>query len=247
MEYLLVALIALFAGAVSGVIGTGSSMILMPVLVAGFGPQQAVPIMAIGAILGNLGKILAWRREIDWRACAAYCATAIPGAVLGVRTLLALPPHAVELALGLFFLAMIPARRRLARHGKRLRRAHLALAGGFVGFLTGVLVSTGPITVPVFTAYGLHGGAFLATEAASSLAVYLAKVATFRAADALPPSIVLDGLFAGAALMAGAYCGRFLVLRLARARHALLLDGLMLCSGLAMLWTALGAKLAMAI
>jgi uncharacterized protein len=107
------------AGVLSGVIGTGSSMMLMPVLVILYGPQQAVPIMAIAAIMGNLGKVLSWWREIDWRACAAYCVTAVPGAMLGVRTLLALPPRAVELALGLFFIAMVPTRRWLSRRAIR--------------------------------------------------------------------------------------------------------------------------------
>jgi uncharacterized membrane protein YfcA len=57
MGYLLVLFVGLLAGMLSGVIGTGSSMMLMPVLVMLFGPQQAVPIMAIAAIMGNLGKV----------------------------------------------------------------------------------------------------------------------------------------------------------------------------------------------
>ena len=186
--------VGLVAGMLSGVIGTGSSMLLMPVLVMLFGPQQAVPIMAIAAIMGNLGKILAWWREVDWRACAAYCSTAVPGAALGVRTLLALPPHAVELALGLFFLAMVPTRRWLARRSIQFSLLHLALIGGVVGFLTGIVVSTGPITVPVFMSYGLVKGAFLATEAAGSLAVYGTKVAVFKHFGALPLHVVFDGL-----------------------------------------------------
>src|SRR5580698_3937717 len=129
MEYLLVLSVGLVAGVLSGVIGTGSSMMLMPVLVMLFGPQQAVPIMAIAAVMGNLGKILAWWREVHWRACAAYCATAVPGAALGARTLLALPAHAVDVALGVFFIAMVPTRRWLARRAIRFTPIHLALIG----------------------------------------------------------------------------------------------------------------------
>jgi uncharacterized membrane protein YfcA len=70
MGYLLVLCVGLLAGTLSGVIGTGSSMMLMPVLVTLFGPQQAVPIMAIAAIMGNFGKIIAWWREIDWLSTA---------------------------------------------------------------------------------------------------------------------------------------------------------------------------------
>jgi hypothetical protein len=39
-----------------------------------------------------------------------------------------------------------------------------AVVGAVVGFLTGMALSTGPASVPVFTAYRLSGGAFLGTE-----------------------------------------------------------------------------------
>jgi uncharacterized membrane protein YfcA len=238
MGYLLVLFVGLLAGTLSGVIGTGSSMMLMPVLVMLFGPQQAVPIMAIAAIMGNLGKVLAWWREVDWRACAAYCSTAVPGAALGVRTLLALPPHAVELALGVFFLAMVPTRRWLARRSIQFSLLHLALIGGVVGFLTGIVVSTGPITVPVFMSYGLVKGAFLATEAAGSLAVYGTKVAVFKHFGALPLHVVFDGLITGSALMAGSFSARYVVVRMSARTFKLVVDGLMLSSGLSLLWAA---------
>lgn len=231
-------MVGVVAGVLSGVVGTGSSMLLMPVLVIGFGPQQAVPIMAIGAVMGNLGKIAAWWSSVNWRAVAAYAATAVPGAVLGVHTLLALPAHVVDVALGLFFIAMVPARRALARSAFRFTLAHLALIGGPVGFLTGIVVSTGPITVPIFTSYGLMQGAFLATEAAGSLAVYAAKIASFRAFGALPASVLLHGLTVGAALMTGSFWSKSMVLRMQPKTFAALVDGMMLMSGGSLLWAA---------
>jgi uncharacterized membrane protein YfcA len=213
-------------------------MLLMPVLVILYGPQQAVPIMAIGAIMGNFGKMLAWWKQIDWRACGAWCLTAVPGAALGVRTLLALPPHTVEFALGVFFVSMIPARRWLARRAFRLELFHLALIGGPVGFLTGIVVSTGPVTVPAFTAYGLEKGAFLATEAAGALAIYGAKVFTFKGLGALPATLVAKGLIVGAALMTGSFVSRYFVLRMTPAMFRLLVDGLLLSSALSLLWAA---------
>jgi uncharacterized membrane protein YfcA len=238
MGYLIVLCVGIAAGVLSGVIGTGSSMMLMPVLVILYGPQQAVPIMAIAAIMGNLGKVLSWWREIDWRACGAYSVTAVPGAMLGVRTLLALPPHAVELALGLFFLAMIPARRWLSRRSLRFSLLHLSLIGAVVGFLTGIVVSTGPITVPVFMGYGLVKGAFLATEAAGSLAVYGAKVTVFQHFGALPLRVVVDGLITGASLMVGTFGARRIVARMSPNTFKLVVDGLMFSSGLSLLFAA---------
>src|ERR1700719_4986095 len=87
---------------------------LMPVLIYQYGPKQAVPIMAIAAVMSNLSRILAWYRDVDWRACAAYSIPAIPAAALGARTLLVLPSHIVDISIGLFLILMIPTRCWLA-------------------------------------------------------------------------------------------------------------------------------------
>ncbi|HTG13503.1 MAG TPA: sulfite exporter TauE/SafE family protein, partial [Candidatus Eisenbacteria bacterium] len=218
---------------ISGIVGFGSSIMLMPVLVIVFGPLHAVPIMAIAAILANLSRVLIW-----WRAVAAYAVTGVPAAALGARTLLVLPPRLIECALGVFFLLMIPARRWLAARGFRLRLPHLLALGAVIGFLTGIVVTTGPITAPIFLAYGLVKGAFIATEAASSLAVYLSKSAVFRRFGALPLPVITQGLITGASLMAGAWIAKRFVLRLHPDRFRLVMDALMLLSGATMLWTA---------
>ncbi len=238
MEYLIVLLVGVGAGTLGGVIGTGSSLILMPVLVIFFGAQQAVPIMAIGAMMGNLGRVITWRQEIDWRACVAYSATAVPAAIFGVHTLLALSQHTIELALGIFFISMIPVRHWIASRKIQFSSLHLALIGAPVGFLTGIMVSTGPITVPIFTLYGLERGAFLGTEAAASMLVYLAKVATFKGLDALPFKLVGQGLVVGSALMIGSFIARPIVLKIAPTKFKWMVDALMLASGLSLIWAA---------
>ena len=58
MELAVVLAVGLAAGTISGIVGFGSSIMLMPVLVLFFGPLHAVPIMAIAAILANLSRVL---------------------------------------------------------------------------------------------------------------------------------------------------------------------------------------------
>jgi uncharacterized membrane protein YfcA len=238
MGYVFVLVVGLLAGAISGIVGFGSSIMLMPVLVYQFGPKAAVPIMALTALMANLSRILLWWREIDWRAFAAYTITAAPAAALGARTLLALPPRIVDLALGGFFIAMIPARHWLAARGFTLQLWQLAIIGAGIGFLTGVVVSTGPISVPVFLSLGLVKGAFLATEAAGSLGVYLSKAAVFQYFGALTEEILLQGLVAGTAVMAGSFIGKRFVLRMESEMFRHLMDGVMLIAGLFLLWSA---------
>lgn len=204
-----------------------------------YGPKQAVPIMAVAAVMANAGRVMAWWREVDWRAFAAYSLAGVPAAALGARTLLALPPRAIEIALGLFFIVMIPGRRWLARRQAHIGLWQLALAGAVIGFLTGLVLSTGPLSVPAFTAYGLTRGAFLSTEAAASLGLYVSKSLTFRELGALPFDVLLQGLIVGGSLMGGAFVGKAVVLRMSTATFQHLLDGVMLVSGLSLLWTAL--------
>src|SRR4051812_32676142 len=238
LSFVFVLAVGLVAGTISGIVGTGSSIMLMPVLVYQYGPKQAVPIMAVAAVVANLSRILAWWREGDWRARAAYLITGVPAAPLGARTLLALPSHAVDISIGLFLIAMVPLRHWLARHQLKLALWHLAIGGAVIGYVTGIVVSTGPLSVPLFLFYGLTKGAFLATEAASSLGLFVSKSITFQQFGALTADIALKGLIAGASLMSGAFIAKRFVVRLEPDVFRLVMDGIMLAAGLSLLWTA---------
>ena len=92
--------------------------------------------------------------------------------------------------------------------------------------------------MPLFLFYGLSKGAFLATEAASSLGLYVSKSVTFQRFGALTPDIFVKGLIAGSSLMAGAFIAKRFVLRLDANVFRLVMDGIMLAAGLSMLWNA---------
>jgi uncharacterized membrane protein YfcA len=235
LTLLLLSSLALAAGVLSGVVGTGSSLILLPMLVVLYGPRVAVPVMAIASVFGNIGRVIAWWREIRWRPVFAYVLTGVPSAVLGAHTLLTIPPVVVDVFLAVFFLAMIPFRRLIRRSRIRIRLWHMAVAGVFVGFLTGLVLSTGPLSVPVFTGYGLSGGAFLGSEAASAVLLYAGKLATFGSAGALDSTIIARGFAIGLALLAGSVAGKWLVQRLHTRTHELLIDAVLVVGAAGML------------
>ena len=242
LDLLAVLLLGVVAGTLGGVIGFGSSIMLMPVLVVLFGPREAVPIMAVAALLANASRAAVWWREVDWRAFAAYSVTGVPAAALGASTLLAIPERWIEIAMGVFFLAVIPARRWLAKRNLRINLWQLALAGAVVGYITGIVVSTGPINAPFFLAFGLVKGAYLATEALGSLVVYISKTIVFRSFGALPFDIISKGLFIGSSLMVGSFVAKRLVLQLKAEQFSMLIEGLLLVSGLTMLGAAVLAR-----
>lgn len=164
-EYVLVLFIGVISGVVSGVIGTGASIMLLPALALCFGPKQAVPIMAVAAIVGNISRAILWRQDINWKAFFAYSVTGVPAAAFGAQTLWSLKATWIDIVLGTFFLLMIPYRHWAKSRNFTLSVWQLAVAGILVGYLTGIVLSTGPLTIPIFSAYGLLKGPLLSTEA----------------------------------------------------------------------------------
>jgi uncharacterized protein len=191
--------------------------------------------MGIAAVMGNLGRVLVWWRDIRWRPVLAYALPGVPAAALGAHTLLSIPPTVVDLSLAVFFVVMIPLRRFFARKRLRLRLWHMAIAGAVVGFLTGLVLSTGPISVPIFSGYGLTGGSFLGSEAASALLLYTGKLAAFGTAGALTSFVVVRGVSIGAALMLGSVLARQIVRRLRTRTYELLIDAVLVVGAIGML------------
>jgi uncharacterized membrane protein YfcA len=238
LDFALVLILGLVAGTLGGVVGFGTSIMLMPALVLVFGPREAVPIMAVASIMANGSRVAAWWREIDWRVVGAYSVAAVPAATLGAATLLVLPTRSVEAVLGLFFIAMIPVRRWMAAQQWKLRLWQMALVGAVIGFLTGIVATTGPVNAPFFLAYGLVKGAYLGSEALGSLAMFVAKAITFRGLGALPLDTLGKGAIVGSSLVAGAFIAKRYVRQLDPERFRLLMDGLLLVAGATMLWAA---------
>ncbi|MBT3305126.1 MAG: sulfite exporter TauE/SafE family protein [Alphaproteobacteria bacterium] len=238
MTWLFILLVGLGAGTLSGIIGFGGSTILMPILVLSFGPKAAVPIMAIAAILGNLSRVLVWWSTINWRAVAAYSVAAAPAAALGARVMLAFDPVVLDVFLGAFFIVMIPLRRWFASHGFKVSLVGLFVAGGIIGFLTGIVANTGPINTPFFLAHGLVKGAFISTEAMSSLFMFTSKAVAFRQFGALPSDIIVNGMIVGSTLMLGAWIAKRFVLKMDDSHFRGLMDVILFIAGGAMIFAA---------
>ena len=237
--YAVVCTVGLFAGVLGGIIGFGTTIILMPLLVHFFGPLHAVPIVALVAIVANISRVVIWFKAIEWRVCLVYNLTAVPGVILGANTLVLLSPRWIDLILGCFLLAMIPIRRKLREMNFKLKLWEMALVGALIGYLTGVVASTGAVNTPFFLAYGLVKGAFIGTEAASSFFMFVAKGITFHQLGVLDLQIMGQGVLIGAFVLIGSAFSKRFVLNLSEKVFLQLMEGVMLVSGisiLAMAW-----------
>jgi uncharacterized protein len=235
LAYLLIAIMGVFAGTVGGVIGFGSSIILMPILVWVFGAKQAVPIMAVAALFANGSRVWIWWKAISWPPIFWYCAASIPAAALGARTFVELTPKLVEAVLGVVLILMIPARRWLAARHWQLKAWQLIFPGIAIGYLSGLMVSTGPINTPFFLAHGLVKGPFIGTEALASLLTFGSKAVVLRNFELLPMEAITKGGLVGLALTAGAFISKRIVEKIKVEQFKLLMDAVLLFAGLSML------------
>jgi uncharacterized protein len=235
MIALLVGMLALIAGTIGGLIGFGSTIILMPTLVFAVGPKAAIPILTIAGLMANASRVIVWWRDVDWKAAAMFSLGAVPAAAVGARTLVALDPGKLQLALGAFFLVLIPARRWLLARGFKLKLWQLTVVGLGIGYLSGIVTTVGPINTPFFLAYGLVKGPFISTEALGSLLMGLSKAGIFHTFGALPWDLALQGVLVGSCVTVGSWLAKQLMERITVAQFSGLMDGVLLVSGLAMI------------
>ncbi|MCH4246631.1 MAG: sulfite exporter TauE/SafE family protein [Acinetobacter populi] len=238
MIYLALALTGILAGFISGIVGTGSSIILLPILAYLFGAKLAVPIMAIASIMGNISRVILWRSQLNIKAFLLFICLGMPMTILGANTLWIISPVVSDIIIGLFFICLIPIRYWAKAHHFQLNNMQLVLAGAVLGYLTGIVFSTGPLTLPIFSGFGLTKGALLATEAAASFTIYLTKAFTFGLLGALNGQTFIIGIMVGLTLMLGNYIGKYYVLQMSEQCYHLLLDLMLLIAGLAMWYSA---------
>ncbi|MBU3592894.1 sulfite exporter TauE/SafE family protein [Polynucleobacter sp. 71A-WALBACH] len=129
LQALVLGSLGLGAGVLGGVIGFGTTIILMPALVYFYGPIQAIPVIALVATVANLSRIFLWWNVIQWRVCIAYSFTAIPFTVLGVNTLVRLDERLVEMTLGGFLILLVPIRRWMRKKNFYLKLWQMGLVG----------------------------------------------------------------------------------------------------------------------
>ncbi|MCW9688510.1 sulfite exporter TauE/SafE family protein [Proteus terrae] len=239
MSFIAVILLAVFSGVISGVVGTGSSILLIPALTYVFGAKEAVPIMALASVMGNLSRIYLWRHSIRFKPLFYYLLPGIPAVVLGANTLWIMPEKWLNIGIGMFFILMIPVIHLLRKHQIKMKTYQVIIAGAVIGYLTGVVFSTGPLTIPIFSAYGLTLGPLLATEAAASFVIYLTKALTFSQLGAVNSFILISGALVGSGLTVGNYLGKKLVLKLTPKLFQWLLDAMLIFAGGSLLFNGI--------
>ncbi len=237
--YLLVAAVAAVVSVIGGVAGYGSGLLLPLALVPTIGAEATVPVLGVTAIFTNFGRILAFRREIDWSKVWPLALPALPAVVVGAAFNTWLSGRGVLVVLGLTLLAMIPLRRWIAAHGMAIPPAAIPIAGFAVGLLMGGTTGSGVILIAVLGNLGLAGAALIATDAMISVLVGTVKSLTFGTLGALTPGLLLFAVVIGLVTVPSGFAARAILRLLPLKVHAALLDAIIVLGGAALLWRGL--------
>lgn len=234
-QAILVAGTAFGAAIVGGMAGYGTGLLMPLVLVPIIGAENVVPVIAISALFTNVSRFLAMRASVDWRKVALMLPVSVPLVVLSAYGFTRLDTRGASILIGAMLIILVPLRRLLARAGFTLQGWQLVPAGGVYGLVTGASTGAGVILVSFLMAAGLTGQAVIATDAAISIVIGLAKSATFGVNDALPTPLLLFALLVGCATVPGAFVAKRILEAMPISLHTVMLEAVIVAGGLAVL------------
>ena len=234
-ELALLIVAGLAASTLAAVAGFGGAAILLPVLVALFGPRDAIPILTIAQLVGNGSRVVINRDAIDRRIVGWFALGGIPAALVGGFLFAAAPLDALTRLIGAFLLVSVAWRRLRPRPSGALGPRTFTAIGAFFAFASALVGSVGPLMAPFFLAAGLVKSAYIGTEAAATVVMHVAKLVAYGTAALLTTFTVGVGLAMAPAMIAGSLLGKRIVDRLPERVFVAVIEVVLVVAGLVFL------------
>jgi len=203
--------LAFVVSIISATLGFGSAIILIPFSSFLLPIKQAIAIVTIFFIAGNLSKIIIFRKHIDWKITFLIWAGAVPMVFIGAYLMVIAPSEIIKKVLGIIILFyVINDYFNLTKHIK-LNKIAIAGAGGAYGFFAGIIGTGSAIKAALLTHLGLRKEKFIAVMATSAILLNIIKTTIYSKFALISQSDI--PLIIGLILCAfgGAYIGRNLV------------------------------------
>ncbi len=232
LRFSLLACVAFVAALLAAVTGFGGAAVLLPMLVFVFGVREAIPILTVAQLIGNGSRVWFNRHELDWRVVAWFALGGVPMALVGGFLFAHAPLAALTRVLGVFLVLIVVLRHLPKLSAFKPPLKSFALIGAASSFLSALLGSVGPLMAPFFLAYGLVKGAYIGTEALSTVVMHVAKLIAYHESAVLPMHAIVSGLALGPIMVAGSFAGKRVVDRLPERAFVLIIDVTLLAAGI---------------
>ena len=199
----------------SGVAGFGGGVIILPVLVWIYGPEVAVPVVALFQLIGTASRVWLTRDSINWKVVGWFVAGSTPFAIMGSFLFIAADTDLLIRIMGggmvvLVVVTQLPWAKRV-----RMTLWGFLPLGAFSGFLASVMGIPGPFAPVFYIAYGLKPREYMASFSLSMFLVQVPKLAVYGGGgELITPLVVGLGLALGVVAAGGAYFGARLLRRI---------------------------------
>lgn len=203
--------VGLAAGLLSGSVGFGGGMILLPVITYFYGVEVAVPVSTIAQMLSNLSRVVMGWKEIDWRAVGMFLLLAVPFTALGAFGFAKVPKGPMTIVL-CSFLIVFAVMKLMGKMRLPHRPSTMVVGGGVTGLVNGLLGISGPLSGAVFLTLELAPVSYIASEATTAAVMHIVKAIVYGKLNLMSDSIFLSGCGIGCAMI----LGNFIAMRFIR-------------------------------
>jgi uncharacterized membrane protein YfcA len=234
-QVLLLLAAGLLSAIIAAVAGFGGAAVLLPVLVALFGPRDAIPILAVAGLVSNGARVALNRDEITWPIVGWFALGGVPAALIGGFLFAATPIDALTRLIGAFLLVSVAWRHLRPRPSGVLGPRTFTLIGAVFAFASALVGSIGPVMAPFFLQAGLVKGAYIGTEAAASVVMQVTKLVAYGIAALLSALTLGVGVLLTPVMFAGAWIGKRIVDRLPERVFVTIVEVALVVTGVAFL------------
>ena len=234
-ELMLLGVGALVASILAAVAGFGGAAVLLPILVWVFGVRDAIPILTVAQLIGNMSRVWFNRRELDLPVVGWFAIGGVPLALIGGFLFASTPLSFLPRLLGIFLITVVILRHASKGRTVRLPLRSFAIVGAVFSFLSAGLGSVGPIMIPFFLAYGLIKGALIGTEALATVVMHVTKLVAYGGASVLTATNVTVGLALAPIMIFGSFVGKRVVDRMPEKLFVLIIEATLVVAGLGFL------------
>lgn len=230
--------VSYLAATLSGAVGFGGALLLLPLLNLVIDIKVAVPILTVAQIFGNASRVWFGRKQLRWEPITLFLLGAVPCAVAGALLFYRLESRWLSFGLGILLLLLVVQRRLKPA---RFFGGRTAVAGGgaLTGFLSAVAGSAGPLGAAVFLSLGLTPTAYIASEAFTALTLHLVKVVSYQRLALLDYSDFMIGCFLGVAMVLGSWSGKKIVDKIPKEKWIILVELLLVVSAMQLIASSL--------
>ncbi len=202
----------LIAGLLSGAVGFGGGMVLLPVAISLFGIEVAVPVCAIAQLGSNLSKVIFGWKDIVWKQVGFFLLTAAPLTALGAYGFSVANKVWMTRILCVFLIAFA-VMKLLGKMRLPHRPATMLIGGGVTGLINGLLSLSGPLSSAVFLSLDLAPVAYIASEATAASAMHLIKILVYGKLNLMNWSIFWNGVGASVFMIVGNFVAMHFIRR----------------------------------